>query len=84
MRKGLQEPESAHEQLPVLSESQLERGTLYLSEAAARLGISVKAARRAVLAGEIAAIRIGRRWLILRGPFEDMLQSRSDGRARPM
>jgi excisionase family DNA binding protein len=50
-----------------------DRGTLSLDEAAKRLGLSVRAVRRAIATGEIQAIRIGRRWLVLRSPLEQML-----------
>jgi excisionase family DNA binding protein len=45
-----------------------------MAEAAARLGLSVKATRRAALTGELPAIRVGRRWLMLREPFEALLK----------
>ena len=52
------------------------RETLTIDEASQRLGVSVKVTRKAAKAGEIPAIRIGRRLLVLRGPFEDLLRSR--------
>lgn len=56
----------------------LTRGTLSLAEAAQRLGLTVRATRNAARAGEIPAVRIGRRWLVLRGPLEAMLLRRAD------
>jgi excisionase family DNA binding protein len=38
------------------------------------LGLGVRATRRAIRAGKIQAIRVGRRWLVLREPFEKMLR----------
>jgi excisionase family DNA binding protein len=59
----------------------LERGTLSIIEAAHLLGLSVKATRKAALAGEIPAIRIGRRWLVLKVPLQELLRpgSNEDG-----
>jgi excisionase family DNA binding protein len=69
-------PEQAIPGLPgAIGLAGISRGTLSLPEAAARLGISLKAARRAAQRGEIAAIQIGRRWLVLREPLEAMLRS---------
>jgi excisionase family DNA binding protein len=52
------------------------RETLTIDEASQRLGVSVKVTRKAAKAGEIPAIRIGRRLLVLRAPFEELLRSR--------
>lgn len=48
--------------------------TLPVPEAARRLGISRAAAYRAARAGEIPVIRIGGRILVLRQPFDELLQ----------
>lgn len=48
--------------------------TIGIAEAARRLGLTPKATRRAALSGEIPAIKIGRRWLVLREPFEGLLR----------
>jgi excisionase family DNA binding protein len=45
-------------------------------EAARRLGLSEKTVHRAIRRGEITAIRIGRRSLVLREPFEELLRGR--------
>jgi excisionase family DNA binding protein len=50
------------------------RRTLSVEEAARMLGLGVRATRRAIRAGKIQAIRVGRRWLVLREPFEKMLR----------
>jgi excisionase family DNA binding protein len=44
-----------------------------LSEAAARLGISLRAARNAARKGDLPALRIGRRFFILRKRFEELI-----------
>jgi excisionase family DNA binding protein len=49
------------------------RATLTVDEAGQRLGISRNHAYEAVRRGELPALRIGHRWLILAGPFERML-----------
>ena len=54
-------------------------GTIALGEAARRLGLSDRAARRAAAAGEIPAIRINRRWRVLLDAFEAMLGGREGG-----
>lgn len=54
-----------------------QRATLSLSEAAELLGLSRKATRKAGKAGEIPAIQIGRRLLILREPLESLLTGQS-------
>lgn len=50
-----------------------EAETIPLSVAATRLGIDVRAARKAALAGELPAIRINGRWRILTDCFNEML-----------
>lgn len=47
--------------------------TLSVPEAAQRLGVSVKTLHRAIGRGEIPVVRIGRRALVLRRPFDEML-----------
>lgn len=48
--------------------------TLTLTEAAQRLGITIRVARKAAKAGELPVIRIGGRFLVLRGPFDLMVR----------
>ena len=48
--------------------------TLSLKEAAQSLGVSVDVVRRAARNGELPAVRVGRAILILRVPFEELLQ----------
>jgi excisionase family DNA binding protein len=50
-----------------------DRETITLSEAAKRLGIGRNQAYMAAAKGEIPTIRIGRRWLVPRAPFERLL-----------
>lgn len=57
-----------------------ERATLSIAEAARRLGLTVRATRKAAAAGEIPAIQIRRRWLVLREPFEELLGRRGGSR----
>lgn len=52
------------------------RATLSLAEAAIKLGLSLKATRRAAMIGQIPTIRIGRRWLVLRAPLEALLSGK--------
>jgi excisionase family DNA binding protein len=59
----------------LVSSESAQRGTMSLTEAAQRLGLSVKATRKAAKAGEIPAIQIGRRLLVLRDPLESMLRT---------
>lgn len=47
--------------------------TLRIEAAAHRLGISVQAAREAAERGEIPAVRIGRRWLVLKLALDRLL-----------
>lgn len=56
--------------------------TLTLPEAARRLGVSVKAARRAAKNGELPVIRWGNTYLVLREPFEAMLRGQRGNRER--
>lgn len=57
--------------------------TLGIEEAARRLGLTPKATRRAAISGEIPAIKIGRRWLILREPFDGLLRPVKRGQHEP-
>lgn len=50
--------------------------TISTREAALRLGITPRAVRRAAQSGELPAIRVNRRWRLLREPFDRLL---SDG-----
>jgi excisionase family DNA binding protein len=50
------------------------RATCTVEEAAQRLGVSRNHAYAAVQRGEIPAVRVGRRWLVLNAPFERMLE----------
>lgn len=61
----------------MLDDQTQNRETLMVSEAAQRLGLSIRATRRAIASGEIPEIRIGRRLLVLRAPFERMLLATS-------
>lgn len=58
---------------PLRSAAASGKATMTIAEAATRLGLSIKATRKAALAGQVPAIRIGRRWLVLRDPLEAML-----------
>lgn len=49
------------------------RATLDMAEAAARLGISLRAGYRAAERGELPVVRIGGRVLVLRAPFEKLI-----------
>jgi excisionase family DNA binding protein len=59
------------------------RDTLSIAEVAKRLGLSPRATRKAVVRGEVPAIRIGRRLLVLRAPFEELLQAGGSLDAKP-
>lgn len=50
--------------------------TMTVSEAAPRMGVCVNTFYKAVSDGQIPHIRVGRKILVLRGPFEDMLAGR--------
>ena len=50
-----------------------ERETLTMREAADTLGISLSSAYEAAQKGQIPAIRIGGRWLVLKGKLQEML-----------
>ena len=58
--------------------------TIGIAEAARRLGLTAKATRRAAVLGDIPAIRIGRRWLVLREPFEGLLRPAKSRTGGPM
>lgn len=62
-----------------LTSVQIERGTYTLAEAAQRLGLSLRATRKAAATGQIAAVQIGRRWLVAKGPLEALISSRKGG-----
>lgn len=47
--------------------------TITLRDAAKRLGVGIKAARKAAKRGEIPVIRVGRRSLVPRAAFERLL-----------
>lgn len=66
-----------------LDHSTMDRGTLSIAETSQRLGLSRKAVRTAITTGEIQAVKIGRRWLVLRAPLEDMLRSGSAAAKKP-
>ena len=55
------------------SKSPAEPETLSVPEAAQRLGVSVKTLHRAIARREIPVVKIGRRALVLRRPFDEML-----------
>lgn len=61
---------------PRLSTGEAEPATLTVAEASERLGLSPRAVRRAIRAGQIEAIQIGRRWLVLREPLDAQLRGR--------
>ena len=50
-----------------------QRETLTMREAADTLGVSLSSAYEAAQKGQIPAIRIGGRWLVLKGKFQKML-----------
>ena len=50
------------------------RATMPVREAAARIGVGYNQAYEAVRKGEIPAIRIGKRWLVLTAALERMLE----------
>jgi excisionase family DNA binding protein len=56
-----------------------ERATLTVDEAGTLLGLSRSTAYRAVQAGQLPAIRVGRRWLIPRAAIERLLASAETG-----
>lgn len=58
------------------STAELDRGTYTLAEAAKRLGLSLRATRKAAASGQIAAVQIGRRWLVFKDDLEALLSSR--------
>ena len=47
--------------------------TMTIQEAATALGIDLNLAYNLVRSGEIPARRLGRRWVVLRQPFERMM-----------
>jgi excisionase family DNA binding protein len=51
----------------------MDRPVLTLEETARLLGLSVKIIRREIKAGNIKAIKIGRKTLVLRAPLEKQL-----------
>ena len=55
------------------SNSIAQRETLTIKEAAVTLGVSLSSAYEAAQKGQIPAIRIGGRWLVLKGKFQEML-----------
>lgn len=57
--------------------------TMPLSSAAKRLGIGIKAARKAAIAGELPAIKINGRWRVLTLPFEVLLRTSGSERDAP-
>jgi excisionase family DNA binding protein len=67
-------PDAPEPSEPVLYGTDIQKATLSIVEAAQRVGLSVKATRNAAKSGEIPAIRIGRRLLVLREPLEAMLR----------
>jgi excisionase family DNA binding protein len=56
----------------------LERQALTIGEAAKRLGVHRETLRSAIERGEIPAARLGRRWLVLPAPLDDLLSQRSE------
>ena len=50
-----------------------EKDAFPLSEAATRLGISLRAARNAARNGDLPVLRIGRRFFVLRKRFEELI-----------
>lgn len=60
-----------------------DRDILTLAEVARRLGFTVRSARKAAKSGELPAIRLRGRYLVLRRPFERMLQRDTDRTAGP-
>lgn len=59
---------------------QAESATAPLRYAAQRLGIGLRAARKAAAAGSIPAIQVNGRWYVLVEPFEALLQDRTRSR----
>ncbi len=55
--------------------------TLTVRETAMLLGIGRNQAYEAVMSGNIPAIKIGDRWLVLRGPLKRMLDGGTDARS---
>ena len=60
------------------SNSIAQRETLTIKEAAVTLGVSLSSAYEAAQKGQIPAIRIGGRWLVLKGKFQKMLAGERD------
>ncbi len=52
--------------------------TLTIREASGILGVSLSSAYEAAQKGQIPAIRIGGRWLVLKGKFQKMLAGEED------
>lgn len=57
------------------------RETLTVDELADKLGVSRNTAYLAVRTGQVPAIKVGQRWLVLREPLERML--RGERKAAP-
>ena len=55
-----------------------QRETLTMREAADTLGVSLSSAYEAAQKGQIPTIRIGGRWLVLKGKFQKMLAGEGD------
>ncbi len=60
------------------SNSIAQRETLTIKEAAVTLGVSLSSAYEAAQKGQIPTIRIGGRWLVLKGKFQKMLAGEGD------
>ena len=56
--------------------------TISLRDAARQMGVSLKAARRAVRSGDIPAIPWGRTYRVLRVPFEALIGARGEANDR--
>lgn len=57
----------------------MEKATISVAEAAKVLGIGRNLAYQLVRTGEIPAKRLGRRWLVLTQPLQEMLSTRCGG-----
>ena len=75
-------PEQPSQALSVpMQKGNREPETLSLTAAAQLLGIGPKAARRAVLRGDLRAVKINGRWRVLREPLEALLGISRGGEA---
>ena len=56
--------------------AEVERQTLTIADAAARLGVHRQTLRAAIERGDVRAVRIGRRWLVPLAAIDELLAGR--------